>query len=69
MTHILLAGAGFTRNWGGWPAKELERSLLARLAPHEQLRRLVQIGAMSAQSRLTALAVGPGTSAPAKLAR
>jgi hypothetical protein len=42
MTHILLTGAGFTRNWGGWLAKELEGDLLARLAPHEQLSRLVQ---------------------------
>jgi SIR2-like domain len=42
MTHILLTGAGFTRNWGGWLAKELEGDLLARLARHEQLRRLVQ---------------------------
>jgi hypothetical protein len=42
MTHILLTGAGFTRNWGGWLAKELEGDLLARLATHEQLRRLVQ---------------------------
>jgi len=42
MTHVLLTGAGFTRNWGGWLAKELEGDLLARLAPHEQLRRLVQ---------------------------
>jgi hypothetical protein len=42
MTHILLTGAGFTRNWGGWLAKELEGDLLARLAPHDQLRRLVQ---------------------------
>jgi hypothetical protein len=42
MPHILLTGAGFSRNWGGWLAKELEGDLLARLAPHEQLRRLVQ---------------------------
>lgn len=42
MTHILLTGAGFTRNWGGWLAKELEGDLLARLAPHNELRRLVQ---------------------------
>jgi hypothetical protein len=42
MTYVLLTGAGFTRNWGGWLAKELEGDLLARLAPHEQLRRLVQ---------------------------
>lgn len=42
MTHVLLTGAGFTRNWGGWLAKELEGDLLARLAPHGQLRRLVQ---------------------------
>jgi hypothetical protein len=42
MTHILLTGAGFTRNWGGWLAKELEGDLLVRLASHEQLRQLVQ---------------------------
>jgi hypothetical protein len=42
MTHVLLTGAGFTRNWGGWLSKELEGDLLARLAPHDQLRRLVQ---------------------------
>jgi hypothetical protein len=42
MTHILLTGAGFSRNWGGWLAKELEGDLLARLASHEQLRRLIQ---------------------------
>ena len=42
MPHILLTGAGFTPNWGGGLAKELEGDLLARLAPHEQLRRLVQ---------------------------
>ncbi len=42
MTHILLTGAGFTRNWGGWLAKELEGDLLARLAPYSQLRHLLQ---------------------------
>jgi hypothetical protein len=42
MTHILLTGAGFTRNWGGWLAKELEGDLLARLGDDPQLRKLVQ---------------------------
>ncbi|QOJ31425.1 MAG: SIR2 family protein [Gammaproteobacteria bacterium] len=42
MPHILLTGAGFTRNWGGWLAKELEGDLLARLAQHDPLRRLIQ---------------------------
>jgi hypothetical protein len=42
MTHILLTGAGFTRNWGGWLAKELEGDLLARLANDRELRKLVQ---------------------------
>lgn len=41
-THILLAGAGFTRNWGGWLAKELEGDLLARLADDRQLSKLLQ---------------------------
>jgi SIR2-like domain len=42
MSHILLTGAGFTRNWGGWLAKELEGDLLARLANDPELRKLVQ---------------------------
>jgi hypothetical protein len=42
MPHILLTGAGFTRNWGGWLAKELEGDLLARLANDRELRKLVQ---------------------------
>jgi hypothetical protein len=41
-THILLTGAGFSHNWGGWLAKELGGDLLGRLAPYPQLRRLVQ---------------------------
>ena len=28
MTHILLTGAGFTRNWGGWLANEAFEYLL-----------------------------------------
>jgi hypothetical protein len=31
MTHLLLAGAGFTHNWKGWLAKEMEGDLLLRL--------------------------------------
>ncbi|HEY6927564.1 MAG TPA: hypothetical protein VI653_29075, partial [Steroidobacteraceae bacterium] len=42
MSYILLTGAGFSRNWGGWLAKELEGDLLARLAAHPPIRRLVQ---------------------------
>lgn len=41
-SHILLTGAGFTRNWGAWLAKELEGDLLGRLAPHPNLQRLIQ---------------------------
>lgn len=40
-SHILLTGAGFTRNWGGWLAKELEGDLLARLAQDRELRDLL----------------------------
>jgi SIR2-like domain len=32
MTHILLTGAGFTHNWGGWLAKEVEGDLFDRVA-------------------------------------
>ena len=42
MTHILLTGAGFTRNWGGWLAKEIEGDLLQRLCGnwevHDRIR-------------------------------
>ena len=31
MTHLLLTGAGSTRNWGGWLAGEIEGDLLNRL--------------------------------------
>jgi hypothetical protein len=41
-SHILLTGAGFTRNWGAWLAKELEGDLLGRLAPHPNLQLLIQ---------------------------
>lgn len=41
-THLLLTGAGFTYNWGGWLAKELEGDLLGRLTSHPALQRLVQ---------------------------
>jgi hypothetical protein len=40
--HLLLTGAGFSRNFGGWLAKEVEGDLLARVASDEQLRRLIQ---------------------------
>jgi hypothetical protein len=32
MTHLLLTGAGFTHNWGGWLAKEVEGDLFDRVA-------------------------------------
>ena len=42
MPNILLTGAGFTRNWGGWLAKELEGDLLGRVHGNERLRMLLQ---------------------------
>lgn len=42
MTHILLTGAGFTRNWGGWLAKEIAGDLLGRVAGDPALRNLLQ---------------------------
>jgi hypothetical protein len=44
MTPILLTGAGFTRNWGGWLAKEIEGDLLGRLLEDPNLRQRVQGG-------------------------
>jgi SIR2-like domain len=41
---LLLTGAGFSRNWGGWLAKEIEGDLLGRLADHPELRHRVQSG-------------------------
>ena len=42
MTPLLLTGAGFTRNWGGWLAKEIEGDLLERLADDLDLHQRVQ---------------------------
>jgi hypothetical protein len=42
MTSVLLLGAGFTRNWGGWLEREIEGDLLGRLADAPALRTLVQ---------------------------
>lgn len=42
MTHLLLTGAGFTHNWKGWLAREMEGDLLLRLrgnpAVHARVR-------------------------------
>jgi len=40
MVHILLIGAGFSRNWNGWLADELRAKLLARLADNQELHRI-----------------------------
>jgi SIR2-like domain len=42
VSPLLLTGAGFTRNWGGWLAKEIEGDLLGRLREHPELRQRVQ---------------------------
>jgi hypothetical protein len=41
---LLLTGAGFSRNWGGWLAKEIEGDLLGRLTGNPDLRHRVQSG-------------------------
>lgn len=42
MNHVLLLGAGFSRNWNGWLAAELADDLISRLAGDPELcRRLV----------------------------
>ncbi|MFC5500152.1 SIR2 family protein [Caenimonas terrae] len=40
--HILLLGAGFTRNWGGWLASELVGDLLGRVSEHAELHQRLQ---------------------------
>lgn len=52
--YILLTGAGFTRNWGGWLAKELEGDLLGRLSTNDPLRSELQ-SAANFESALWAL--------------
>jgi hypothetical protein len=42
MKYVLLTGAGFTRNWGGWLARELEGDLLSRVSLNPALRALLQ---------------------------
>jgi hypothetical protein len=40
--HVLLLGAGFTRNWGGWLASELVGDLLGRVAGDPELHLMLQ---------------------------
>lgn len=42
MVHLLLTGAGFTCDWGGWLAKEFEGDLLQRLRNDPEVHPLVQ---------------------------
>jgi len=42
MNHILLIGAGFSRNWNGWLASEIIDDLLGRLADHQDLAALLR---------------------------
>ncbi|WP_125957219.1 SIR2 family protein [Novosphingobium sp. MD-1] len=45
MTHYLLLGAGFSRNWGGWLAGEVFEYLLGRpeVAENEELRQALWV--------------------------
>ncbi len=40
--NILLLGAGFSRNWGGWLASELNGDLLGQIKADRELRKLLQ---------------------------
>jgi hypothetical protein len=42
MTHLLLTGAGSTRNWGGWLAGEIEGDLLNRLRGNAEVHSRVR---------------------------
>jgi hypothetical protein len=42
MTHAVLLGAGFSRNWGGWLATEVIGELLGRLANEQQTYALLR---------------------------
>src|SRR3569833_1552335 len=44
MTNILLTGAGFTRNWGGWLANEAFEYVLGRPEISDELRRRLWAG-------------------------
>ena len=41
MAHVLLTGAGFSRNWGGWLATEAFEYLIGCPEVDEPLRRLL----------------------------
>jgi SIR2-like protein len=42
MNHVLLIGAGFSRNWNGWLANEIIDDLLGRLTDHQDLSDLLR---------------------------
>lgn len=41
MNSVLLIGAGFSRNWGGWLVSEVMDSVLGRIAGNPELQRIV----------------------------
>lgn len=42
MNHVLLLGAGFSRNWNGWLASEIMDDLLGRLGDDAELGNLLR---------------------------
>src|SRR5580698_7472841 len=56
MPHVLLTGARFTRNWGGWLASEIEGDLLQRLRGNLEVHNRI-LGADGFESALADLQV------------
>jgi hypothetical protein len=42
MTLILLTGAGFSRNWGGWTSGKVHTDIAMRISGDPYLRNLLQ---------------------------
>ena len=68
MTYVLLTGAGFTRNWGGWLADEAFEYLLGAPEVDDYLRNILWMSKLRGEGFENALSIVQGGYAARKMA-
>src|SRR5664279_446237 len=68
MTYVLLTGAGFTRNWGGWLADEAFEYLLGAPEVDDYLRSILWTSKLRGEGFENALSIVQGAYAARKMA-
>ncbi len=63
LNYVLLVGAGFSRNWGGWLADDVTYKLRGRLSDHPELDDLLNLCGSSENERTHSHWPGLGTPA------